>query len=128
MNIECHAAASGLKIGDGVKISLDEAGEIAGVEKVLSPENSWIYSGATHFGAQNRYEKGNVVKKQDNLIQLVANGEVYNLKNTAVYIVENDEVRLGTSRDVLSAETMQTGSEVYMFIWYGKVKSLIIKR
>ena len=128
MNIECHAAISGIKVGDGVKISLDEAGEIAGVEKVLSPENSWIYPGATHFGAQNRYEKGNVVKKQDNLIQLVANGEVYNLKNTAVYIVENDEVRLGTSRDVLSAETMQTGSEVYMFIWYGKVKSLIIKR
>lgn len=128
MNPDYHSEADGLAIGDGIKIALDEDDQIVKIVKYLSPANSFAQSGSTYINAQNRFISGSVIQKQDSLIRLTADGEIFNLNDAMVYVYEKGKLSIGSVRDVLSAETISGGSEVYMYMWYGKIRSLIVKR
>lgn len=129
MHPDYNSAASGLKVGDGIKIATDEDGQIVEIKKSLSPANSYAeHTQTSYFNNQNRYICGKVSKKQDSLVKLSDGNEIFNLNDAVVYVLEKGELTIGSTRDVLSAEVISGGSEIYMYMWYGKVRSLVVKK
>ncbi len=122
------AAAEALEIGDAIRFTTDSNGEIIGLNRLFSPEDQTLFYTTTSFGAQSRFAKGNVYRKQDAMLQLTAGGEVLNCSSSVVYILEDNEVRIGNINDIYDADVNGTGSEVYMYLKYADVKSIIIRK
>lgn len=123
------AKAKTLVAGDAIRFRTTADGKMSGIVDVFTAASGGSITGSGgHIDGQYCVIKsGNVDKKENNLIRLSGGtGEIFKLMSAVYYVFEDGEYRVGSLNDIVSAENVGVGSEVYIYTKYGGVLSLVI--
>ena len=122
-----YNVAAGLTVGDGFRATVTSEGKLLGIVKACSPKNDTVESSYnTGFNNISRVVKGNVEKIEDKLVKLSGRDEIFNFDNTVVYVLENNKLRKGEFREILSSENIGSGSKIFIYQKYAENKSVVI--
>lgn len=121
--------AKQLKIGDGIRFAVNTRDEIVGLTIMFSVEGSKIYSGSSSFNAETRIVSGVIYRIQNQMLQFMDAGEVFNYGSATVYVYDHEKktLKLGSQEDILDYSSGGEDAQLaYLYARRSLVRTIVL--